>query len=237
MKDVYYKSTRLVIVSVATVSFHVLAGSAQAASVLFEFSATENSFPTITGISNTDTAAGISVTRDLTGGNFIATTTTDGAYGTGFDSNAPNTTAAAAVTPRYKIDLGSSIEIATVNSYSYGDGTGRRAEQIFTLYGSNNAAADTSFDETDGNWTAIASVDSGNTPGGVNYGASSITDINESYQYIMWVTTFINQANANNQEHTIWKEFDVIAVPEPSSVGLAMASALLLGTRRNRRKD
>ncbi|MFC7337694.1 PEP-CTERM sorting domain-containing protein [Haloferula chungangensis] len=204
--------------------------SAHAATVTTEFSAA-GTFSTIANPALDDLANGLGfgsgISRFHTTGNITGESLTDGdIVPTGFGVNASNNT----VDVRYKIDLGSSILISSVNSYSWGNPT--RAEQDFTLYGSSDPAAATDFDPTNPIWTAIASVDLDNNPAN-GWGGSSITDINASYQYLMWDTQAINLASSTQQEHTIWKEFDVIAVPEPTT--LAMASLALLGTLRRRR--
>ncbi|MDF7809210.1 PEP-CTERM sorting domain-containing protein [Pontiellaceae bacterium B12219] len=205
-----------------------MTGLANAAIVsTYEFSATE-SFTTLPEVSTSDLAASLTDERDPawgTAGNFLAGRATDGAYGTGFGNNTGNSTDEANMIVRYKIDLGSAQEIGAVNSYAYGD-LGKRSQQYFSLYGS---VADTaSWDETDATtWTLIGSVDTREAAGPDKYGATSIYDDGGAalgtYRELMWVTSYANVAANGQYESTIYKEFDVIAIPEPATIGLIAA--------------
>lgn len=206
---------------IGTVALAVV-GASQAAIVYnYEFSTTE-SFTNLPGVSNTDLAAGLSDERDPalgTSGNFLAGRATDGLYGAGFGNNVPN----GDTIVRYKIDLGAAVEIGAVNSYAYG-AAGGRSQQYFTLYGST--VDTTSWDETDTiTWTAIASVNTRDLSGGDSYGVTSIYDDGSAaigtYRELMWVTAY--GTITSQVEGTIYKEFDVIAVPEPATLGLVMA--------------
>jgi hypothetical protein len=110
---------------------------------------------------------------------------------------------------RYVIDLGSLQSVGTVNSYSYGKDRDR-VWQIYTLYGSaaDTTGTDAEFDESDSAWTFIASVNTTNVPlsGRGLHGVSSISGIDTGYRELMWVAV-----EPNGVEHTVWKEFDVIA--------------------------
>lgn len=219
------KNTSKVILAAAALG----ATAVSAATVSSEFSATE-SFSAIPDVSSTDLANGITATFDLgtLGANNInpISVLTDGAYGSGFGVNPGN----GGDTPQYKIDLGSLQSVGTVNSYSHGNNLGGiRQAQIFELYGSASST-DPGFID-DGGWTLIDSVDLQGPTGTDLNGASSISGINADYQWLLWVTQPVSGAGGG--EHTIWKEFDVIAVPEPS---VALLGGLgLFGLLRRRR--
>jgi hypothetical protein len=190
----------------------------------FEFSSSET-FMNLPNVSNSDLAAGLTDERDptLSNGNFLAGRATDGLFGTGFGNNVPN----GDTIVRYKIDLGEAVEIGEVNSYAYGD-SGGRSQQYFTLYGSTTDT--TSWDESDAiTWTAIASVDTRGLSGGDSYGVTSIYNDDDAaigtYRELMWVTAYSNQ-NGTDYESTIYKEFDVVAIPEPATLGLISAFGL-----------
>ncbi len=192
----------------------------------FEFSTTE-SFSTLPNVSNTDLATGIDTERSFwsSTGNFDAARATDGLFGDGFGNNIPNQTTEEQSIVRYKIDLGSAQEIGTVNSYAYGD-NGDRSKQNFSLYGS--ATDTTSFDEADATWTLICTVDTRSVLGTESYGVTSIYDDGGgalgTYWELMWVTSYASFSNATQKyESTIYKEYDVFAIPEPDTLGLVAA--------------
>jgi hypothetical protein len=212
------------------------AGAVQATIIsTYEFS-TNETFSTLPGVSATDAATSGTATRDpsVTGGNF-SVPLNDGLYGTGFGNNIGNQNTEAAAIVRYKIDLGESVEIGAINSYAYGD-LGDRSKQNFSLYGST--AETTSWDETDATtWTLIASVDTKGVVDTESYGATSIYDDGGgalgTYQELMWVTGYANIATNGKYEGTIYKEFDVIAIPEPATLGLVTAFGMgMLFVRR-----
>lgn len=202
----------------------MMAGLANASVIsAYEFSTSE-SFTTLPGVAANDLAYGVTAERDpaVSGGNFTVSLT-DGLYGSGFGNNIPNQTTEAASVVRYKIDLGSAQEIGAVNSYAYGD-NGGRSKQNFSLYG---CVTDTeSWDEGEAVWTLIATVDTTGVTDTASYGATSIYDDGGAalgtYRELMWVTSYGN-LNGTAYESTIYKEFDVIAVPEPATLGLLAA--------------
>ncbi|VGO13018.1 hypothetical protein PDESU_01572 [Pontiella desulfatans] len=204
----------------------MVAGASQAGLVVTnEFSSAET-FSTLDNVSSMDLATGLAVERNWTGGNFTATLATDGLLGSGFDNNAPNDKIGDGIF-RYKIDLGSAQGIGKVNTYAFSD-NGVRCMQTFTLYGS---VADTaSFDETDGaTWVMIASVDTTGATGlsGDTWGVTSIYDDGGAalgtYRELLWVTEPVNWTDRGGYEASIYKEFDVVAVPEPATLGLVVA--------------
>lgn len=188
--------------------------------VIYEYNSTAT-FTSIANVSSTDLANGIETERNWTGGNFDSALTTDGAIDVADYGNNPGNTSASV---RYKIDLGASRYITTVNSYS--GGRSPRGNQYYELYGSTTDTT-TNWDETDtGVWILIGSIQTP-TAEYQKYCATSITEIDNSYRELMWVSYPISAAN----EHTVWKEFDVI--PEPTTLGLfASVGALLLVFRR-----
>lgn len=192
--------------------------------VITEFSSTTTGFTTIALVSATDLANGIVTERDFTDGNWDAAATTDGIFSEVDYVNNPGNTSASV---RYKLDLGSLTYITTVNSYAKGrKNAWERAKQNYSLYGST--VDTTSWDETNTEvWTLIGTVDTtGETP--IVYSASSITGIDASYRELMWVDRPVNLSN----EHTVWKEFDVI--PEPATLGMVASAGLLLLLWRRR---
>ncbi len=126
---------------------------------------------------------------------------------------------------RLRMDLGSAIEIAEVNSYSWHPNT--RGPQVFVLYmsdGTNpnfNPAPKTNVDPTAVGWKRIASVDTRPKPGtsadefGGQYGVS-ITHASGSigkYRYLLF-DCFETESD-DDFGNTFYSEIDVVARKQP----------------------
>jgi hypothetical protein len=118
---------------------------------------------------------------------------------------------------RFRMDLGSSIEIAEVNSYSWHPTT--RGPQVYALYASDgtdpkfNPAPNGKVDPTAAGWKWIANVDTrlqqGNNGG--QYGVS-ITNTSGSlgkYRYLLFVC-YATEAD-DDDGNTFFSEIDVVA--------------------------
>ena len=118
---------------------------------------------------------------------------------------------------RFLLDLGSAIEIAQVNTYSWHPNT--RGPQVYNLYASDgtdlkfNAEPNANIDPTNCGWKLIASVDTRpkSGDGGGQYGVS-IADSSGSlgkFRYLLFdsVPTETDDASGN----TFYSEVDVVA--------------------------
>ena len=209
------------------------ASIASAVNVALEFSTTEDGFINVPGISSTDIVdgTGITVTSNNPGGNFANPgTLADGIFGTGFGINSGN----GGGLFRIQIDLGGLFDIDSINTFSVSDGNDRRSNQTFLVFGSA-LANPTAFDELSSDFESIATVILDSTDPAITtsgtFGASSITDIDGSFQTLL----FVSEA-PDGTEGTIFREIDVFgtAVPEPSSTALLGLGFLGLITRRRR---
>jgi hypothetical protein len=131
------------------------------------------------------------------------------------------------VTPyAISIDLGSSIAVGQINSYTWHVNT--RTEQKYTVYGTNDSTAagkltSSAIDPTTVGYTKITDVDTGSANLNAAMGVS-ISDASGSlgtYQYLVFVIS-------PNTGGTFYGEIDVqaAAVPEPSTLAL-LAGGLL----------
>ena len=222
----------------------------QAATITTSFGTTLAEVETGIGfaVSSTDAAQGGVSSVDFTSNNINAAGLTDGLFPTGAGSAVfQNNTGNGGPDPaRFLLDLGGSIEIATINIFTGGlTGTSGddivRGGQRFTLFGSTLAASAAGFDET--TFTEIGAVnfgtefdDDGNVitqAGPANFGASSFSGVNQEFSSLLIVAS-LSGANSGG-EGTIFQEVDVIAVvPEPSSTALLGLGALGLFIRRKR---
>jgi len=116
---------------------------------------------------------------------------------------------------RFRIDLGSAIPIAEINSYSWHPGS--RAPQLYKVYGSDgtdsnfNAAAGSKIDPTTAGWKLIAFVDTRpreGEPGG-QYGVSirDSADILGRYRYLLF-DVFETEGD-DDWSNTFFSEIDV----------------------------
>ena len=210
------------------------ASISSAANVALEFSDTEDGFTTIPGVSSTDLVNDATLTaaqNNPGNGNFANLgILNDGAFGTGFGVNSANGTGLF----RIQIDLGGLFDIDSINTFSVSDGNDRRSNQTFLVFGSA-LANPTAFDELSSDFESIATVILDSTDPAITtsgtFGASSITDIDGSFQTLL----FVSEA-PDGTEGTIFREIDVFgtAVPEPSSTALLGLGFLGLITRRRR---
>jgi len=118
---------------------------------------------------------------------------------------------------RFLIDLGSTIEIAQVNSYSWHPGS--RGPQVYNLYASDgadpnfNAAPDAKTDPRAVGWKLVAGVDTRPKQGeeGGQYGVS-ITDTRGSlgkYRYLLF--DCVPTESDDPWGNTFYSEIDVVA--------------------------
>ncbi len=201
---------------------------------------TWNKFTTIANLSNTDYAnasqghATFSVPTDTAakgGGtailnNGLGQANENSSPGSSFfDVNAPN---------RYLIDLGSAQSIFAFNSYSWH--VDARQNQAYTLYGSTTllsaGSGIASANLVSTGWNFVGSVTtsySTATPGQV--GVSFTDNLGGSIFTARYVLVDVLQAGGSS----FIGEFDVVTVPEPSSVallGFGLLAACLRGRRR-----
>lgn len=147
---------------------------------------------------------------------------------------------------RYLYDLGSSVAIGSINTFSWHFGSGSAGErnaQNYSVYGSN-APSDLTPTVVDGTpaslgYTLITAVAS--TPSGIGFAQGvNITDDTSpgvasigSYQYLLFD---IFPSTIGNADHnTFYGEIDVTVVPEPSSAALLIGAGSLLGMLRRRK--
>lgn len=118
---------------------------------------------------------------------------------------------------RFRVDFGSAIEIAEVNTYSWHPNT--RGPQVYKLYGADgavpnfNSAPKGTIDPVAAGWHLIASVDTrpAHGDGGGQYGVS-ITDSSGSlgkYRYLLF-SCFETEAD-DDFGNTFYSELNVIA--------------------------
>jgi hypothetical protein len=153
---------------------------------------------------------------DPNGAGFSALT--DGVLPTNEDQPAANLFFNAGGTGgRFRMDLGSIIEIAQINTYSWHPDT--RGPQVYLLYGSDGA--DPKFnpepkgntDPTTAGWKLLATVDTRpkQGPGGGQYGVS-ITDstgILGKYRYLLF--DCVATETDDDWGNTFYSEVDVVA--------------------------
>lgn len=135
------------------------------------------------------------------------------------------------------IDLGSTESIGIVNVFSAGSFSGDiRQNQLFTVYGSNDAAAAiTDVRDGTGNFAALQSINTldPGPAGAAGFGVSSIDLEGAGFQFLLF--EFGNISSVGNGETSIIHEIDVLAIPEPTSLALLGLGAFGLVGRRRRR--
>jgi hypothetical protein len=177
--------------------------------------------------SNTDLANGILPTLlsgNLTGGSLANLTngpaqTNDNQASASAYSNTPIT---------FRIDLGSDRAIAQFNSYTWQSGIGR-AQQTYNLLAAPASVSDPTNLSL---YTTIASVNTFSTmsftvAGQQGVSIRSDTGTLGTYRYIV-----VQDATNNG---SFYGEFDVVAVPEPTTLGLLAASIVCVAICRRRR--
>lgn len=189
---------------------------------------TSNPVPTN---SSTDLAEGILPTilsGSLSGGSLSNLTngsaqTNDNDAGASAFSDSPIT---------FRIDLGSDKAIAQFNSYTWQAGIGR-AQQTYTLLAAASSVADPTNLSL---YTTIASVNTFSTMAFTTSPAQQGVSIRDdagalgTYRYIV-----IQDSTPNG---SFYGEFDVVAVPEPSTLALLAASVVcgVIYRRRHHRR-
>jgi hypothetical protein len=118
---------------------------------------------------------------------------------------------------RFRLDLGSVIEISEINTYSWHPNT--RAPQVYRLWASDgtdprfNGAPKTKLDPVSCGWKLIATVDTRSDDDGGQFGVA-ITDSRGSlgrYRYLLF-DCYVTET-ADNSGNTFYSEIDVTAKP------------------------
>lgn len=202
-------------------------GTTLSTSGTFNFSSPDQSYSTgvyatypVPSNTNTDLAEGKTPTLlagSLHGVSGPVTNLTNGLVQTTNDNPGQSTFAGGPVT--FQIDLGSDQNIAAFNSYAWH--TSFRAFQTYTLLMAPSSVADPTNLSL---YTTIGSVSTSGAPisfpTGGQQGVSfqSTTGSLGTYRYIV-----VQDTTSNG---TFYGEFDVIAVPEPSAVALAVVGGM-----------
>ncbi len=178
--------------------------------------------------SSTDLANGILPTilsGTLSGGSL--TNLTDGPAQTNDNDAGASAWSDSPIT--FRIDLGSDKAIAQFNSYTWQSGIGR-AQQTYTLLAAPASVADASNLAL---YTTIASVNTYSTAGFTVAGQQGVSIRSDTGTLGTFRYFAIQDSTFNG---SFYGEFDVVAVPEPSTVAAALGLTALLGWSVVRRR-
>lgn len=195
-----------------------------------------NNVPRISGI---DLANGLTPvivgTPDPVSG--AATKLTDGLGASNSDDPAQNFFFFDPTSGPYNIffDLGGAKNIAQVNSYSWHHGNGVRASQDYDLFASTGTAV--GFNPSNlgsPGWQFLTSVDTELSGGdAVNAGqhGASVSDTTGALGSFRYVALSVRPPTGYGQ--TFYSEIDIVAVPEPSVLGMLVIGCIgMAGLRR-----
>ncbi len=169
--------------------------------------------------------------RDSNGGELAALT--DGALPkSGDDPRANFFFAAGTDGGRLLLDLGSSIDVKQVNSYSWHRGS--RGPQVYKLYASDGKAADFSAqpkrpnDPTKAGWKLVASVDTRSDNAGGGQIGVSIADVAGSLGQFRYLLFDVNRTEDRDTfGNTFFSEIDVLDKIAPANAEVPVTEQVL----------